>query len=37
MIERIVEKPMGDDPPKARLLYGQDVRESLKLIEPHTV
>lgn len=37
VIEREVVKLMGDDPPKARLLYGQDVRKSLRLIEPHTV
>lgn len=37
MIERNLTRPMGDNPPRARLLYGQDVRESLKLLNPHSV
>jgi DNA modification methylase len=37
VIDRIVFRPLGDDPPEARLLYGQDVRASLRLLEPESV
>ena len=37
LVERLVLKPLGDNPPKARLLYGQDARESLRLIEADSV
>ena len=40
MIDRVVLYPLGDDPAEARLMYGQDVRESLKLLPDkciHTV
>ena len=32
-----IEFPVGDDPPKARLIYGVDVREGLKLLEDGSV
>lgn len=37
LIDRIVEAPLGDDPPSARLLYGQDVRKSLRLLPDNSV
>ena len=37
VIDRLVFHPLGDNPPQARLLYGQDVRESLKLIESNSI
>ena len=37
LIDRIVQAPLGDDPPSARLLYGQDVRKSLRLLPDNSV
>lgn len=37
MKEVIVSLGLGDDPPKARLLYGVDVREGLQLLESESV
>ena len=37
MKERLVLRPLGDDPPQARLLYGQDVRDSLRLLDAESV
>jgi len=33
----IVEYPFGDNPPKSTLYYGQDVRESLKLLPDQSI
>jgi len=37
LIDRTVSHPLGDNPPQSRLLYGQDVRESLRLLPDASV
>lgn len=37
MIDKIVHLPIGDNPPKARLLYGCDVREGLALLASDSI
>lgn len=37
MIDETILHPVGDNPPKARLLYGQHALESLKLLEDDSV
>ena len=37
MKDTTVLHPIGDTPPKARLLYGIDVRDGLRLLEPESV
>lgn len=37
MKEVVVRPPLGDDTPSARLLYGADVRESLRLLEAESI
>lgn len=37
MTDRIVMRPLGDDPPQARLIYGQDCLASLKTLPDQSV
>jgi len=37
VIDRTIEYPVGDDPPSARLIYGVDVVDGLKMLEDESV
>lgn len=37
LVPEVVEHPLGDNPPVARLYYGRDVREVLRELLPGSV
>jgi DNA modification methylase len=37
VIDRTIEYPVGDDPPSARLIYGLDVVDGLKMLEDESI